>query len=249
MFAMKDTRQQSRHFDSSSEKKHEDPYVAPQTMANTSLFLQRNLGNSYLQSTAWGGVSTIKRSSGEPEADKKKSDDNGGSGVPDGLQKFVPKTPNTKAEGSAVGMVTVEKPQQADWDNGFDEKAAARFGGGQRHTSVADLGKNLKIDPAKEDIRISQLIICGHGNKNMLAAGSGDGPDTSDALNIKESNKATWLPFFQRDKFFGQGEIWIISCNVGSGPIPQLMADQSGSVVFAYTRTAFANEKVPFPGP
>jgi len=186
----------------------------------------------------------------EPTGDKKKSDDNGGPGVPDGLQKFVPKTSNGKAEGSAVGMVSVEKPLQPDWDNGFDRDVAARFGGGQRHQSVEELGKNLKIDTTKESTRISQLIIGGHGNRNMLAAGSGDGPDTSDALNIKESNKATWLPFFQRDKFFGQGEIWLISCNVGNGPIPQLMADQSGSVVYAYTRTAFSTEPSPFtPGP
>ena len=61
MFAMKDTRQQSRHFASSSEKQHEDPGVAPQTMTNTSLFLQRNLGNSYLQSPACGGLSMIQR--------------------------------------------------------------------------------------------------------------------------------------------------------------------------------------------
>jgi hypothetical protein len=195
------------------------------------------------------GYSTTGSIGGEPTAGKKKSDDNGGPGTPDGLKKFVPTTPNTKAEGSAIGTVTVEKPQKPDWDNGFDEKAAARFGGGQRHQSVAELGKNLQIDTAKEDLRFSQLIICGHGNQNMLAAGSGDGDDTSDALNLKESNKATWLPFFQREKFFGQGEIWIISCNVGSGPLPQLIADQSGSAVYAYTRTAFVSEKVPFAGP
>jgi hypothetical protein len=191
------------------------------------------------------GYSTSESIGGEPTAGKK-SDENGGPGQPAGLQKFTPKTPNTQAKGSEVGMVTVEKPQQPDWDNGFDEAAALRFGGGQRHSSVAELGKNIKIDPATEDIRISQLIIAGHGNKNMLAVGSGDGPDTSDALNIKESNQATWLPFFQRDKFFGQGEIWIISCNVGSGPIPQLIADQSGSVVFAYTSTTTAKAGVPF---
>ncbi|MDD5319215.1 MAG: DUF4157 domain-containing protein [Methylococcales bacterium] len=52
MFAMKDTRQQSRHFASSSEKQHEGTGVAPQTITNTSLFLQRYLSNSYLQSTA-----------------------------------------------------------------------------------------------------------------------------------------------------------------------------------------------------
>jgi len=56
MFAMKGTRQQSRDFASSTDKQHEDHSSAPQTMTNTSLFLQRNLGNSYLQSLASGGM-------------------------------------------------------------------------------------------------------------------------------------------------------------------------------------------------
>lgn len=184
---------------------------------------------------------------GEPTADKKKSDENGGPGLPAGLQKFTPKTPNTNTEGSAVGMVSVEKPQQPDWDNGFDQAASTRFGGtAQRHSSVDELGKNIKIDPAHESTRISELIIAGHGNRNVLAAGSGDGPDVSDALNIKESNKGTWLPFFDRAKFMQQAEIWIYSCNVANGPIPQLIADWSGSSVFAYTTTATAREPVPF---
>jgi hypothetical protein len=80
----------------------------------------------------------------------------------------------------------------------------------------------------------------------MLATGSGDGPDVGDALNLKESNKATWLPYFSRDKFYGRAEIWLFSCNVGNGPIPQLIADQSGSTVHAYTRTAQSNEKAPW---
>ena len=56
----------------------------------------------------------------------------------------------------------------------------------------------------------------------------------------------TWLPFFNSSKFYGRAEIWILSCNVGSGGIPQLIADQSGSIVYAYTRTAYDNEKKPW---
>jgi hypothetical protein len=181
----------------------------------------------------------------EPTGDKKKSDDNGGEGVPEGVKQFDPKTPNGEATGSAEDLATVEKPEKPEWDNGFDEKVAKRFGA-KRHVSLADLGTKLELDPAKERRRIRQLIVGGHGNKDMLATGSGDGPDVGDTLNLKESNKKTWLPFFNRDKFYGKAEIWIFSCNVGNGPIPQLMADQSGSTVYAYTRTAYSTEKVPW---
>jgi hypothetical protein len=178
-----------------------------------------------------------------PTGDKKKSDDNGGAGVPADPKQFNPTTPNTDTSGMAVPWSTVEKPQDPTWDNGFDEKAAKRLGGG-RHSSLAELGTNLELPLSM--MRYRRLIIAGHGNASMLATGSGDGPDTSDALNLKESNKATWLPFFSRDKFYGRAEIWLMSCNVGNGPIPQLIADQSGSTVYAYTRTAFANEKAPW---
>jgi len=182
---------------------------------------------------------------GEPAGDKKKSDDNGGQGVPEGLRKFDPKQPNGEPSGDAVDIATVEKPQDPKWDNGFDEKAAKRFNA-QRHVSLADLGTKLALDPAKERRRIRQLIIGGHGNKDMLATGSGDGPDVGDTLNLKESNKSTWLPYFNSGKFYGKAEIWILSCNVGNGPVPQLMADQSGSTVYAYTRTAYSTETTPW---
>jgi len=176
---------------------------------------------------------------------KKKSDDNGGEGVPDGVKQFNPAKPNEAASGSPADMATMEKPQKADWDNGFDEKVAKRFGA-TRHESLADLGVKIAIDPSKSR-RIRHLVVGGHGNQHMLATGSGDGPDVSDALNLKESNQKTWLPFFSRDKFYGSAQIWLMSCNVGNGPIPQLIADQSGSIVYAYTRTAYANEKSPWP--
>jgi hypothetical protein len=182
---------------------------------------------------------------GEPHGDKKKSDDNGGPGVPEGVKEFKPKVPNGTATGSPIVLATVEKPPQPDWDNGFDEKVAKRFGA-TRHISVADLGAKLSIDTTKSQSRIQHLVIGGHGNKDMLATGSGDGPDVGDALNIKASNKATWFPFFSSDKFYGKAEIWLVSCNVGNGPVPQLMADQSGSTVYAYTRTAYSNEASPF---
>lgn len=183
-----------------------------------------------------------------PFGDKKKSDDNGGPGLPTGIKQFNPKKPNGAASGSPTTLATVEKPKQADWDNGFDEDVAKRFGA-TRHISLADLGVKIAIDPAKQDTRIQQLVIGGHGNKDILATGSGDGPDVSDALNLKESNKDTWLPFFNSAKFYGQAQIWIYSCNVGNGPIPQLMADQSGSIVYAYTQTAYAQDKSPFQPP
>ncbi len=181
----------------------------------------------------------------EPAGDKKKSDDNGGVGVPEGVKQFDPKTPNGEAAGTAEDLATVEKPEKAEWDNGFDEDTAKRFNA-KRHISLADLGTNLALDPTKERRRIRQLIVGGHGNKDMLATGSGDGPDVGDTLNLKESNKSTWLPYFNRDKFYGKAEIWVLSCNVGNGPIPQLMADQSGSRVYAYTRTAYSTEKKPW---
>ncbi|RNC65260.1 MAG: hypothetical protein ED859_17735 [Desulfuromonadales bacterium] len=180
-----------------------------------------------------------------PTGGKKKSDDNGGEGVPEGVKQFDPKTPNGEASGDAVDLATVEKPQKPEWDNGFDEGVAKRFNA-QRHISLADLGTKLALDPAKERRRIRQLIVGGHGNKDMLATGSGDGPDVGDELNLKASNKSTWLPYFNRDKFYGKAEIWIMSCNVGNGPIPQLMADQAGSTVYAYTRTAYATEPKPW---
>lgn len=182
---------------------------------------------------------------GEPAADKKKSDDNGGEGVPEGVKKFDPKQPNGDPSGDAVDIATVEKPKDPKWDNGFCEKAAKRFNA-QRHVSLADLGTKLSLDPAKERRRIRQLIIGGHGNRDMLATGSGDGPDVSDELNLKVSNKSTWLPYFNSGKFYGKADIWILSCNVGNGSIPQLMADQSGSTVYAYTRTAYSTEKTPW---
>src|SRR2546425_12691843 len=57
---------------------------------------------------------------GEPHGDKKKSDDNGGPGMPDGLKQFNPQTPNGAASGAPTDFVTVEKPQKDEWDNGFD---------------------------------------------------------------------------------------------------------------------------------
>lgn len=54
MLALKDTKQRSADFTSLSEKQREDRSIAPQTKTNTSLFLQRNMGNSYLQSS--GGL-------------------------------------------------------------------------------------------------------------------------------------------------------------------------------------------------
>lgn len=180
-----------------------------------------------------------------PTGSKKKSDDNGGEGVPEGVKQFDPKTPNGAASGNAVDLATVEKPEKPEWDNGFDEGVAKRFNA-KRHVSLADLGTKLALDPAKERRRIRQLIVGGHGNKDMLATGSGDGPDVGDTLNLKESNKSTWLPYFNRDKFYGKAEIWILSCNVGNGPIPQIMADQSGSTVYAYTRTAYSTEPKPW---
>lgn len=182
---------------------------------------------------------------GAPTGTKKKSDDNGGQGVPEGLKKFDPKKPNGEPSGDAVDIATVEKPKKAEWDNGFDEDAAKRFNA-KRHVSLADLGTKLALDPDKERRRIRQLIIGGHGNKDMLATGSGDGPDVGDELNLKESNKSTWLPYFNSGKFYGKAEIWILSCNVGNGPVPQLMADQSGSTVYAYTRTAYSTETTPW---
>ncbi len=182
---------------------------------------------------------------GEPAADKKKSDDNGGQGVPEGVKKFDPKQPNSEPSGDAVDIATVEKPKDPKWDNGFCEKAAKRFNA-QRHVSLADLGTKLTLDPERERRRIRQLIIGGHGNRDMLATGSGDGPNVSDELNLKESNKSTWLPYFNSGKFYGKAEIWILSCNVGNGPIPQLMADRSGSTVYAYTRTAYSTETTPW---
>jgi hypothetical protein len=181
---------------------------------------------------------------GEPHG-KKKSDDNGGEGVPDGMKQFNPAKPNEAATGSPADLATVEKPQKPEWDNGFDEDVAKRFSA-TRHESLADLGVKVAIDTTKNR-RIQHLIVGGHGNKDMLATGSGDGPDTSDALNLKESNQKSWLPFFSRGKFYGSAQIWLMSCNVGNGPIPQLIADQSGSVVYAYTRTAYASEKSPWP--
>jgi hypothetical protein len=182
---------------------------------------------------------------GEPHGSKKKSDDNGGEGVPDGIKQFNPKSPNTEAKGTATDLATVEKPQKAEWDNGFDEKVAKRFSA-KRHVSLADLGEKMKVDTVKETKRFRQLIIGGHGNKSILATGSGDGPNVGDTLNLKASNKATWLPYFNSSKFYGRAEIWILSCNVGNGNIPQLIADQSGSTVYAYTRTAYPSEKKPW---
>ncbi|MDD5319216.1 MAG: DUF4157 domain-containing protein [Methylococcales bacterium] len=52
MFAIKDSRQKFRHFASSNEKQQENSGVVLQQMTNTSLFMQRYLGNSYLQSSA-----------------------------------------------------------------------------------------------------------------------------------------------------------------------------------------------------
>lgn len=182
---------------------------------------------------------------GEPAADKKKSDDNGGGTVPAGPRQFNPTTPNTDTSGTPMSWVSIEKPQKPEWDNGVDEAMAKRFGG-LRHSSLAELGTNLTTVPAKLPVRYSRLTIGGHGNANMMATGSGDGDDVGDALNLKESNKATWLPYFSRDKFYGRAEVWLMSCNVGNGPIPQLIADQSGSTVHAYTRSAFANEKAPW---
>jgi len=181
---------------------------------------------------------------GEPTG-KKKSDDNGGEGVPDGLKQVNPSKPNSTTSGSPTDIATVEKPQKAEWDNGFDEKVAKRFSAA-RHVSLADLGTKVAVDTAK-DRRIRHLIIGGHGNKDMLATGSGDGPDVSATLNLMPANQKTWLPFFNRDKFYGSAQIWLMSCNVGNGPIPQLIADQSGSIVYAYTRTAYASEKTPWP--
>ena len=94
---------------------------------------------------------------GEPGADKKKSDDYGGEGVPEGVKKFDPKQPNGDPSGDAVDIATVEKPKDPKWDNGFCEKAAKRFNA-QRHVSLADLGTKLSLDPAKERRRIRQLI-------------------------------------------------------------------------------------------
>ena len=182
---------------------------------------------------------------GEPHGSKKKSDDNGGEGVPDGIKQFNPKHPNSEASGTATDLATVEKPQKPEWDNGFDENVAKRFSA-LRHVSLADLGEKMKIDTVKETKRFRQLIIGGHGNKDILATGSGDGPDVGDTLNLKASNKATWLPYFTSSKFYGRAEIWILSCNVGNGNIPQLIADQSGSTVYAYTRTAYSTEKKPW---
>ena len=216
--------------------------------ANTGLTQQRfaSLQKSY-------GNQAVLRMMGESEmsnpfGDKKKSDDNGGPGLPTGIKRFNPKAPNGAASGSPISLATVEKPKQADWDNGFDEDVAKRLGA-TRHISLADLGVKIALDPAKQNTRIQQLTIGGHGNKDMLATGSGDGPDVSDALNLKESNKDTWLPFFNSGKFYGQAQIWIYSCNVGNGPIPQLIADQSGSTVYAYTQTAFAKDPSPFQKP
>ena len=182
---------------------------------------------------------------GEPHGSKKKSDENGGTGAPDGIQQFNPKTPNTEATGIATDLSTVEKPQKAKWDNGFDEQVAKRFGA-KRHVSLADLGAKMKIDTVSDKKRFRKLIIGGHGNKSILATGSGDGPNTGNTLNLKASNKTTWLPYFNRGKFYGRAEIWIFSCNVGNGSIPQLIADQSGSNVYAYTRTAYSSEKKPW---
>lgn len=181
----------------------------------------------------------------EPHGDKKKSDDNGGPGVPDGIKPFEPAKPNGTASGTPIAVATVEKPQNPAWDNGFDEDIAKRFGAA-RHVSLANLGSKVMIDTSKDTSRYQQLIIGGHGNKDMLATGSGDGPDVGDTLNLKPSNKSTWLPFFNRDQFYGKAQIWIYSCNVGNGPIPQMIADQSGCTVYAYTRTAFPNEPSPF---
>lgn len=183
---------------------------------------------------------------GVPTADKKKSDDNGGGTVPAGPKQFSPTTPNTETSGLGISWASVEKPQKPEWDpNGVDEAMASRLGG-VRHSSLDELGTNLTVVPAKTIMRYRRLTIGGHGNANMLATGSGDGPDVGDTLNLKESNKATWLPYFSRDKFYGRGEIWLMSCNVGNGPIPQLIADQSGSTVYAYTRAAYPNETAPW---
>jgi hypothetical protein len=180
-----------------------------------------------------------------PTADKKKSDDNGGATVPADPKQFNPTSPNTDTSGLAIRWASVEKPQKPEWNNGVDEAMASRFGG-LRHQSLAELSSNLTIVPARTTMRYNRLTIGGHGNANMLATGSGDGPDVGDTLNLKESNKATWLPYFSRDKFHGRAEIWLMSCDVGNGPIPQLIADQSGSTVYAYTRGARADEKAPW---
>jgi hypothetical protein len=175
----------------------------------------------------------------------KKSDENGGPGVPGGLQQFNPTVPNTDTSGSPINMAFVEKPQKPEWDNGADESMAKRLDA-VRHPSLAGLGVGLGFLRANTAMRFNRLIIGGHGNANVLATGSGDGPDTSDELNLKPGNQATWLPYFARDRFYGRADIWIYSCNVGSGPIPQLIADQSGSTVYAYTRTAWGNERAPW---
>lgn len=169
-----------------------------------------------------------------------------GTGVPADPKQFNPTTPNTDTSGFGVSWATVEKPQDPEWDNGFDENAAKRFGGG-RHSSLAELGTNLT--PPLMTLRYRRLIIAGHGNATILATGSGTGNDTGDTLNLKESNKATWLPFFSRDKFYGRAEIWLLSCEVGKGSIPQLIADRSGSTVYAYTREAGSGEDAPWPSP
>ncbi len=161
------------------------------------------------------------------------------------IKQFNPKTPNSEVTGTATDLATVEKPQQPEWDNGFDETVAKRYSA-KRHISLADLGEKMKIDTVTETKRFRKLLIGGHGNKKILATGSGDGPDVGDTLNLKASNKATWLPYFNSSKFYGRAEIWILSCNVGNGNIPQLIADQSGSTVYAYTRSAYSTEKKPW---
>jgi hypothetical protein len=229
---------------SSPARTHIAPSPELYSGATTGLAQQRFAS---LQRT-YGNQAVLRMMGDNPFGDKKKSDDNGGPGLPTGIKQFNPKAPNGAASGSPVKLATVEKPQQPDWDNGFDEKAAARLSA-TRHVSLADLGVKIAIDPAKQNTRIQQLTIGGHGNKDMLATGSGDGPDVSDALNLKETNKNTWLPFFNSGKFYGQAQIWIFSCNVGNGPIPQLIADQSGSIVYAYTQTAHSKDPSPFQKP
>ena len=212
---------------------------------------QRGLANALRKQpsqTSSAQHSTVRKTlgrNGQPHGSKKKSDDNGGEGVPEGIKQFNPKSPNKQASGTATDLATVEKPQKTEWDNGFDEDVAKRFSA-LWHVSLADLGEKMKIDTVKETKRLRQLIIGGHGNKEILATGSGDGPDVGDTLNLKASNKSTWLPYFNSSKFYGRAEIWILSCNVGNGNIPQLIADQSGSTVYAYTRTAYPTEKKPW---
>jgi hypothetical protein len=72
MFAMKDTKQQARQFASPGKAQNVNSGIARETMASPTQFLQRSLGNSYLQSTfedrrvlgetgAQNGVPTIQR--------------------------------------------------------------------------------------------------------------------------------------------------------------------------------------------